>query len=84
MDCGLIGSNGEAAALHVVSDTGLEHVSVNISNRDMADMIVIDRVQLMLNMKYVVDQNVSVRNRSMIMCRNNCFSIYTVFYLEHK
>ena len=73
MDCGLIGSNGEVAALHVVSDTAQEGVSVNISNRDMVEMIVIDRVLLMLNIEYVVDQNVSVRNPSIIICRKRSF-----------
>ena len=75
MDCGLSGSNGVVAALHVVSDTGKERVSVTISNRDMVNVMVIERALLMLNIKYVVDQNVSVRIPNIIICRKRSLNI---------
>ena len=71
MDRGQIGSDGKAVALHVVSDSEQEHVSVIIPRQNMVEMSVVSRAPLTLKFKYAIDQNVPVRARNMIS-RTKC------------
>ena len=68
MVLGQIGRDGKAVVLHVVSDTGQEPVSAIIPSQNMVETIVTYRARLTQKLKYVIDQNVSVRSHSIITC----------------
>ena len=83
MDRGQIGSDGKAVALHVVSDSEQEHVSVIIPRQNMVEMSVVSRAPLTLKFKYAIDQNVPVRARNMISRTKCSFSkIYSITSLK--
>ena len=85
MVLGQIGRDGEAVVLHAVSDSGQEPVSVTIPSQNMVEMIVMYQARLTQKLKYVIDQNVSVRSHSIITCGKIIISKpkYKSLHLEH-
>ena len=69
MDRGRAGSNGVAAALHVVLDAKQERVSVPIPNQNMVAMIVMYRAPLTQKLRCAIDHNASVGTLTINMCR---------------